>query len=130
VARKRRLHHRKWAGGPGIDSVCFDHSPRLILKTAVAHRHPWPASRFGASETFCFVIKARLQSGRKVLNEKLGFIPCKTSAWQNTMIRLLLDPRFSNAPQLAKMVRSSITARDFTLKKIVNSRLDRLPFLE
>jgi hypothetical protein len=58
------------------------------------------------------------------------FSPCKTSAWQNTMVRLLLDPRFSTTPQLTKMVRSSITARDFTLKKIVNSRLDRLPFLE
>jgi hypothetical protein len=64
-----------------------------------------------------------------VLNEKLGFSPGKTSAWQNTMVRLLLDPRFSTAPQLAKMVRSSIAARGFTLKKMVNSRLDRLPFL-
>jgi hypothetical protein len=64
-----------------------------------------------------------------VLKEKLGFCPCKTSAWQNTMVPLLLDPRFPTAPQLTKMVRSSITATGFTLKKIVNSRLDRLPFL-
>jgi hypothetical protein len=36
-------------------------------------------------------LRARFQSGRKVLKEKLGFSPCKTSAWQNTMVRLLLD---------------------------------------
>jgi hypothetical protein len=78
----------------------------FILKTAVAHRHRWPASRFGASETCCFVIRARLQSGRKVLKEKRGFSPCKTSDWQKPWFGFfsILDSRFSTAQQITKLV--------------------------
>jgi hypothetical protein len=61
-----------------------------------------------------------------VLKEKL---PLQNFSLAKTKVRILLDPRFSTAPQLTKMVRSSITARSFAFKKIVNSRLDRPPFL-